>query len=290
MVSKPRKLQSIAELPFWFLHADYKKAEKLDALGWYYQLEARVHIAHTLTWRETESEARGYGERHHEQWLLSRDLMLELKSCPVFDEKSETFQAKFVGYSSLLHPPSSGVSISSIDDISEFLIKADVGERDSLVESLTGGMAGSTSPQTRPVGYFTELYPKLLLKVDLDVPSAELARAFDLLVADLKRKNKSPEIIKQRYRGLRFEDWVRIGILPYLDLKAWELEEGVTISLPIMTEAIFKDMQDDISPENEETLRKTTAKLATQIFHGNVLKVLATQALAEISPHVQPER
>lgn len=286
---KPRKLQSIAELPDWFLQADYKKADSLDALGWYYQLQARVHIAYTLTWVETESEARGYGERHHEQWLLSRDLMLELKRCPVFDVKDERFQTKFIGYSSLLHPPSSGVVIPSVEDISEFLTRVDAEERNSLIESLTGGIVAPASAQTHSVGYSLELYPNLLLKVDLDVPLAELVRAFELLVTDLKRENKSPDIRKQRYRGIRFEEWVRLGILPYLDLKAWELEEGVTVPLPIMMESIFKDLSDDISPENEDTLRKTTAKLATQIFNGNILKVLSAQALAETAPHANPE-
>ena len=288
MAFKPRKLQSIAELPVWFLQADYKKAKGLDALGWYYQLQARVYIAYTLTWPETESEVRGYGERDHERWLLGRDLMLELKRCPVFDHKSEGFQ-KFLGYTSLLDPPSSGVTISYIGDISEFLIRLNTEERDSLLESLTGEIGVSTSSQTRPVGYSPELYPNLLLKVDLDVPLAELIRAFELLVVDLKRENKSPDIRKQRYRGIRFEEWVRLGILPYLDLKAWELEEGVTVPLPIMMESIFKDLSDDISPENEDTLRKTTAKLVTQIFNGNILKILSAQALAETAPHLNPE-
>ena len=108
-------------------------------------------------------------------------------------------------------------------------------------------------------------------------------------MVDLKRENKSPDIRKQRYRGIRFEEWVRLGILPYLDLKAWELEEGVTVPLPIMMESIFKDLSDDISPENEDTLRKTTAKLVTQIFNGNILKILSAQALAETAPHLNPE-
>jgi hypothetical protein len=67
-----------------------------------------------------------------------------------------------------------------------------------------------------------------------------------------------------------FNEWIRIGILPYLDLKIWEMQENVSIPNRVMADAIFTD---EIS--GEETVRKTTDKLACQVLEGDILKELA---------------
>lgn len=78
---------------------------------------------------------------------------------------------------------------------------------------------------------------------------------------------------KKRYRHPDFNNWYRLGILPYIDLKIWELKENVSIPYRVIADAIF------LNGENgEETIRKTTAIISEGILKGDMLEMLGSCA------------
>ena len=75
-----------------------------------------------------------------------------------------------------------------------------------------------------------------------------------------------------QFRTPDYREWARVGILQYLDLKAWEKQAEVTIPNRVMADAIFPHGEG-----GEEVVRKTTAKLADEVLRGGrVLDILAS--------------
>ena len=70
---------------------------------------------------------------------------------------------------------------------------------------------------------------------------------------------------------------MRFGVLPYLDLKFWELETGNKIPLRVIADAIYP-----IGEGGEETVRKTTVPLANSLIQNNNLRILIAQVATEM--------
>jgi hypothetical protein len=109
----------------------------------------------------------------------------------------------------------------------------------------------------------------LFFRVRANVPEKILT---DLFVKAIRREgsNNKRDISSVRYRRPDIDNWVRLGLLPFIDLKIWEMQQGAKISNRIMADAIFA-----MGEGGEETVRKTTEVLARQVIDGDMLDVLA---------------
>lgn len=112
--------------------------------------------------------------------------------------------------------------------------------------------------------------------VDLNFPDKILIENFKQYLAARRAESKTENLSKTN-RQQDYYDWVRFGVLPYLDLKLWELETGNKIPLRVIADAIYP-----IGEGGEETVRKTTAPLATSLIHNNHLRILIAQVAADI--------
>ncbi len=84
--------------------------------------------------------------------------------------------------------------------------------------------------------------------------------------------------LKKCYRKPDFNEWQRLGILPFLDLTCWASESALVIPYRVMADAIYPPGEG-----GEETVRKTTAPLAEMLMSEEALDALAHQAALEIA-------
>lgn len=120
--------------------------------------------------------------------------------------------------------------------------------------------------------------------VDLNLPDAVLLKAFKQWLENA-RKETSTGKNTRRYRKPDFESWIRLGILPWLDLNIWEVEANVTIPNRVMANAIYPP-----GDGGEETVRKTTKPLALRLIKDHVEIGHPLSSLAAQAAHEQFER
>lgn len=110
--------------------------------------------------------------------------------------------------------------------------------------------------------------------VKFELPDAVLIEHFKQFLAEQRSRIDST----RRSRIPPFNEWCRLGILPYLDLKIWEKENDVNIPYRVMADAIYASGEG-----GEETVRKTTAPLAEFLITERALEILSAQAADEIA-------
>jgi hypothetical protein len=111
--------------------------------------------------------------------------------------------------------------------------------------------------------------------MDLNV-RVNLALPDNVLVRHFKRLLKEERAWPRPGRKLDYADWIDFGVLPYLDLCCWQREVGVKIPDWVMADAIFPQGQ-----KSDDTVRKTTAKLADKLVARSHLELLAALAAQE---------
>ena len=95
--------------------------------------------------------------------------------------------------------------------------------------------------------------------VNLNLPDALLIESFREWLKFARPKTKDTAAAR-RYRKPDFDSWVRLGILPFLDLTIWAIEAGVSIPNRVMADAIFHPGEG-----GEEVVRKTTEPTALKL-------------------------
>lgn len=273
-----------SELPNWYNLAKYQDAEKLDCIGWFWQLSARVELFNFFTWTVPEGFLENYPNSGAAQRTLdhqreSRALWDAIRARPILNSENGYSGKIFLG--DILLPPDSGIRPATLADIDQQLFFLRSNERDSALSYLSRADREQHDPMIlSPLGDLQQEHlHDTLLNVHLDVPERLLVENFIAFVRKAKGARKSANEEGTRYRMPDFSQWIRMGILPYLDLKIWELELREKLSIPnrVMADAIFEP--DEIG--GEETVRKTTEKLAYQVLQGSVLKELAVLAATE---------
>lgn len=116
----------------------------------------------------------------------------------------------------------------------------------------------------------TRLIP---LVVNLALPDSRLREDFAEHIKGLRKK--MPDLRKPIKR-LEFDKWRRYGVLPYLDLLTWEIENDARITNPVKAEAIMPRRE-----SGDEIIRKTTASLAKKLLWGS-LDLLRDEAAKEL--------
>ena len=111
--------------------------------------------------------------------------------------------------------------------------------------------------------------------VDLNFPDKILLETFKQYLATRRAESKTEHLSKP-LREQDFYDWTRFGVLPYLDLKFWEMETKNKIPLRVLADAIYPPGEG-----GEETVRKTTAPLAKSLIEYHNLRILIAQVADE---------
>ena len=102
--------------------------------------------------------------------------------------------------------------------------------------------------------------------VDLNFPDKVLLDTFKQYLVTRRAESKTEHLSKP-FRQQDFYDWSRFGVLPYLDLKLWEMETGNKIPYRVYADAIYRSTEG-----GEETVRKTTAPLANSLIQYHIYK------------------
>jgi hypothetical protein len=272
----PLQVKKKSDLPSWFDLSKYDGTKQLSAEEWYWQLALRIHF-NLFVNNETESfwRVQPDSERKRE-YLHSKELLAVIRCTPIFDIAASDAK-NAVSY---LKPngPSCGVSYTTTANIASRLamlspeehkqiLTADWGQ-DSREFSETPIHKWTPTPNTVP-------HSEVILSVDLDVPERLLMEHFAALVREAK-KNRSDDSV--RFRTPDFREWHRLGLLPYLDLYIWECEVGTNIPVRVYADAIFSGDE-----EGEETVRKSTSRIAQQVINGStdILSVLGALAYSQ---------
>lgn len=114
------------------------------------------------------------------------------------------------------------------------------------------------------------------LRIDLRLPHELRVQQVEQVLAVLQAQlpENAPIV-----RELDFPKWIEFGVLPYLDLLVWQHQTGVRLSYAAMAELLF---QSDLK-KGEETVRKTTARLANELVTEAALREVHGHAVIENS-------
>ena len=115
------------------------------------------------------------------------------------------------------------------------------------------------------------------VRVNLLLPDNVLLEHFKELLKDIRAVLASAGPPIENKQRPNFGLWQSLGILPYLDLRLWELEAGIKIPNRVVADAIFPRGQG-----GEETVRKTTTKIAKSLLADEHLETLAAIAAQQI--------
>lgn len=289
------RIKNISELPQWFRLDKYKAAKKLTAAGWYEQFSIRNQL---MEWLTAEVEPQ------HQETLKAAlaEAFAALRETPIFDIKSEGKSklsmlfyfpdaesiCKNHNHIPAVHP----MTLEEFDSVRRGIDPKKL----AYVTHWANQFYSDDPPDPRPYKYEEWIRRPLnhsatpetkdennfgfrgmdSVTVDLNFPDKILIENFKQYLAARRAESKTENLSKTN-RQQDYYDWARFGVLPYLDLKLWELETGNKIPLRVIADAIYP-----IGEGGEETVRKTTAPLATSLIHNNHLRILIAQVAADL--------
>ena len=114
-----------------------------------------------------------------------------------------------------------------------------------------------------PFSPLEEIGTEMAVSFDLNIPDEVLLMAFKRLL-DKQREQFGITKETYRYHPPDFQSWIRFAVLPFLDLTLWASLNNYKIPNRVMADAIFP-----IGEGGEETVRKTTQKLASTLMDEN---------------------
>ncbi len=127
-----------------------------------------------------------------------------------------------------------------------------------------------------------------ILSIDLNAPESVLMEHFKAAVNRLKTEQQ-----KIRAEKLNPADWVRCGLLPYIDLELWRLTRALprygeaieAIPDPLIRDLILKedDSEDSKFASTEHTIRTVTRDCFNRMFaaHSSLFALLQSEAAAQ---------
>lgn len=269
-----KRIRHVSELPSWYSLEKYHDVSKLDCLGWYWQLSARLEVDNFVTWFLPDVADYFRTDAHFsELFAISTELLEAVRNCPIFDHTTPYIASKFIG-KFLLAPIESGVRYASLLDLHNHLSglsesKQKMGRNYLCGKDKSNDRRSLSSVLLDAPNGFTD---GVLLNVSLELPDRLLIRSFAAFIRKIKGSRGINEIEGFRHRKPDFNEWVRLGVLPYIDLKTWEKENIEDVKIPnrVMADAIFPSGEG-----GEEVVRKTTEKLAYELLNVNMLNILA---------------
>lgn len=264
-------IKHVNELPGWYNLEKYEAAKTLDSRGWHNNLFVRQVLLKSIG--SVSFKAGLEAEKDIPRLYL--DDLCYLRLNPIFQEKRLFILNTFnVGSREDLgvRPMMIGDvynQIKYIDpDKQSYAQKIIINTDDS--ESYWDALLHTEAKKEWQVNPLLEPLSNNLIHINLELPEKVLIEQFTSFIKKIqyRRSNKKPN----------FGSWIYFGILPYLDLKIWELETKKNIPNSVMANAIFPPHEG-----GEEVVRKTTQKIAQEILSQSYLHFLECYAANEIA-------
>lgn len=150
---------------------------------------------------------------------------------------------------------------------------------DNTAISMYGLAQENTPPKLeQSLGVHTVKIKDASIKPPFDLYQINYDFADDFLIENFKRclaiaRKKHKSSYHPPYRNSDFSNWSKLGILPYLDLFMWSIEEKKHITHRVLANALYP-----YGDKGEETIRKTTTPLIEEILSPYSMVQLHAQA------------
>jgi hypothetical protein len=295
-----KRIRHVSALPEWYSLAKYKKAESLDAAGWYEQLLVRRRLLSIVGLARKESS----GTNGLAPLGIQATELIELtRTTPIISLKKNSslrplvYGIRLTADGSLSSNPSysRGVHVITVRSFYETERLVQKEKRDYAREYFNRHESGDwvyfekykpMDWMDKPIDAFSRNRDfSANVRVNLSLPDNVLQEHFKELLKDIRTAFATTGGPSENKQRLDFEAWQSLGILPYLDLRVWELEDGIKIPNRVIADAIFPRGQG-----GEETVRKTTTKIAEKLLTSEHLETLAAIAAQQIIERMQAEK
>jgi hypothetical protein len=310
MASKKRIIRNVNELPEWYDLGKYEAASSLDAASWYELVLQRWNHFYWFDFHGAEKYKRAYpnGEnpfyaallqlRENPLSLLVDDTQIHLIGGGQLDAlkydkdyfstfsyaiKPLTIRRMYQNENRLKRSVIVRIRKWADQLFGDFLniemtdeYKAECKWALSFIDDPIFEAFEKQGEEQEPYG-FDVWRSRDFVEIDLSVPDKILIQQFNDYLRHVRKKY--PYIKKApKFKYPEYQKWIDYGVLPYLDLKLWANEEGVSIPYRVMTDAIFSN-----GDKGEEMVRKTTTKIADMLMKKEYNDFLATIAAHEIA-------
>lgn len=268
------KISSTKDLPEWFDLERYRAAQAFTAEHWLEQLERRISLLPAAH----DSSDKSQRQAEDEIWwaIVSGQLTL-IREHPVI--------CRYARMGDLV--PVMPVRPVSYFDLAMQAHRDEMAKREGACSAEKADhwniIAGSSRPipsrikgLTMPVEidfYTSKVPPAPVIQVDLEASDAALKEAFAIWL----KEARSNQPIKTKNPGNQlYARWARYGLLPYLDLWIWGMEENIQIIEGVFAAALFPGLED-----GRDRL-KTTKKWAKSLMQ-NLSSLRAVAAIEAAS-------
>lgn len=295
------RIKHVSELPKWFKLNKYSDAKNLDATGWYEQLCIRGNI---LKYYDLEFLEKAGLPKVMPQQSCFKNALNDIRENPIFDIHGEgkgklPMYFYFDSISTLLKSKHPSVCLMTLEEF-DFIRGAIDPDRleytrhwkNQFLEKnceplksiyqyepwIKEPVYNSVSEEMKERRSFTGIDPVI---VNLQYSDKILLENFKQYLAI--RRAELKETYPSKHKQCNFADWVRYGVLPYLDLKIYEIDTGIKIPYRVMADAIYR-----LGEGGEEMVRKTTIPLVESILNGDVVAELLAKAAIELAEHDNP--
>lgn len=284
-------IKHISNLPEWFVLQKYEAAKLLDTAGWYEQLSVRsdlIGLVGSPRWESWQASA------PPKTGLQTMAILELIRASPIVDiAKDDLLTAYFGGgalYELKARDPrySFGVHLTTVRNLylTEYRIEQDKRDYSRKFFSYIFGKDWIKPIPYKYKDWIDEPVDGITDSGDFDVnirvnmllPDKVLVEQFKRVLNELRSPLQRVGLAIANTRKPDCADWVRFGVLPYLDLQMWQQETGVKIPNRVLADAIFPH-----GKGGEEVVRKTTAKLAEELLTRKHLETLAALAAHEIA-------
>jgi len=265
-----KRITRANDLPIWFDTSKYEFATQLDSVGWYEQLEIRGLCQEIVLTAEKDIESlNDFYECNSTEFLSA------IRADPLFSYRGSKFQhcvEEWMGfndpvkYQSAYPPGIFGITPLDIRDIMwEWEPKLQKEFLDWLqVDNAPGSSATRKKPpRPRRNWVFRPLTSRYItpIQINPNFPDKVLQKSLSLFISRQREVEGSESPLKDK-RSNTFNEWCNCGLLQYLDLAIWSLQENTSITNKAFAQGIFPNNYE----KGEENIRTTTKKHAAMIL------------------------
>ena len=272
-----KRITRAEDLPDWFDPGKYSGAIHLDARGWLEQLSAR-RVCYMAVWYLDEPH---YLQESDVYGFPPADLLAALRETPIFPYNGSRFDRSLksrLGYDEMAKaeqpstPP--GIKRLTPSDIASSMLQMKPKRQKEFLRWLdikrirfSSNKNREKPPPEYPDWFFEPVpsRPYVQAVLDVSVPRKLLDRGFDLFVSKERERIKD-YLIQKDQRANTFLEWCNCGLLQYIDLMIWSIQEDTTITNKALAYGIFPNNYE----KGEEDIRKTTQKHALNILDDGI--------------------
>ena len=284
---RPKK--GSAGLPKWFDIEKYRVAQSYGTAEWFQQLAFRFVLDDLASsgWPWPYSAAWSDLVKADPNIALERVTEVSTKEPPAGPQRDLARASKvyMIGEMTISATFGNGVRPINYGEIEEAYLLTNAGNR------LMAGFKKQGTPDKQDVEeiwlakrekpYHDNRYGRngdiKYLRVDLSLPSALLKRDFAEYIKSQAKDAK--ELQSPFFQSQDFLVWYDSGVLPYLDLRLWEMELGQTFRWSDFADALNAITNKPVG--SEDACRKAAKSHARKLLDERTIRMLKFQAIKE---------